>query len=128
MILSDFRAEARKQLSGKWGKAVCITLAYFAIVFLIGIIQGVIPESMEVLVSIIVLIIDIPLSFGYIISFVKLYNQEEVNTFDFLTNGFSNFTKAWSIYFRIIIKIIVPLILLILSYVLIYFRSFLAIE
>ena len=33
MISSDFRAEARRKLAGKWGKTALITLAYFAIFF-----------------------------------------------------------------------------------------------
>ena len=28
MNLSSFRAKAREKLSGKWGKAACITLAW----------------------------------------------------------------------------------------------------
>ena len=34
MNLSSFRAKAREKLSGKWGKAACITLAYMAINFI----------------------------------------------------------------------------------------------
>lgn len=34
MNLSSFRARAREKLSGKWGKAACITLAYMAINFI----------------------------------------------------------------------------------------------
>lgn len=38
MTLSKFRATAREKLSGKWGKAACITLAYMFITFIINII------------------------------------------------------------------------------------------
>ena len=46
MISSDFRADARRRLSGKWGKAVCLTLAYLAVSFVFGLIEGLFPESM----------------------------------------------------------------------------------
>ena len=46
MISSDFRTEARRRLSEKWGKAVCITLAYIVIFFVINFIEGLFPDSM----------------------------------------------------------------------------------
>ena len=49
---------------------------------------------MEIVVSLITTIIELPLSFGLLISFVKLYNGEDVKAFDFLTLGFSNFSRA----------------------------------
>ena len=38
MVSSDFREEAREKLSGKWGKAACITLAYVFIFAVLSII------------------------------------------------------------------------------------------
>ena len=123
MISSDFRAEARRKLSGKWGKAVCITLAYIAICFVLGLIEGFFPDSMETIFSIINLVIEVPLAFGLIIAFMKLYNDEEVKAFDFFTLGFSNFAKSWKISLQILVKMIVPVILVIISYVLIAFGA-----
>lgn len=119
MISSDFRAEARRRLSGKWGKAVCITLAYMAICFVLGLIEGLFPDSMEPIFSIINIVIEVPLAFGLIIAFMKLYNDEEVKAFDFFNLGFSNFAKSWKISLQILLKMIVPVILVIVSYVLI---------
>lgn len=116
MISSDFRAEARRKLSGKWGKAVCIILAYLAFAFVLGFIEGLFPDSMESVFSIISIVIEIPLSFGIIIAFVKLFNEEEVKAFDFLSLGFSNFKKSWGIAFQTFLKMIVPTILVIISY------------
>ena len=123
MVSSDFRAEARRKLSGKWGKAVCITLAYIAICFVLGLIEGLFPDSMESIFAIINIVIEIPLTFGIIISYIKLYNDEEVKAFDFLTLGFSNFARSWKVSLRILLKMIVPVILVIISYVLIAFGS-----
>lgn len=123
MISSDFRAEARRKLSGKWGKAVCITLAYIAICFVLGLIEGFFTDSMETIFSIINLVIEVPLAFGLIIAFMKLYNDEEVKAFDFFTLGFSNFAKSWKISLQILVKMIVPVILVIISYVLIAFGA-----
>lgn len=123
MISSDFRTEARRKLSGKWGKAVCITLAYIVIYFVLSLIEGLFPDSMEPIFSIINIVIEVPLAFGLIIAFMKLYNDEEVKAFEFFTLGFSNFAKSWKISLQILVKMIVPVILIIVSYVLIAFGS-----
>lgn len=124
MISSDFRADARRRLSGKWGKAVCLTLAYAALFFVLGFIEGLFPESMEGIFSIVSIVIEVPLAFGFIIAFMKLYNEEEVKAFDFLSLGFSNFAKSWKISLQVLLKMLVPVILIMVSYVLIALGSF----
>ena len=119
MISSDFRAEARRKLSGKWGKVACISLAYALVFFVLGIIEALFPESMTPIFSIITVVIEIPLTFGLIISYMKLYKDEDVKAFDFFTLGFSNFAKSWKISLHILVKMLVPIILVIVSYVLI---------
>lgn len=113
MIASDFRAEAREKLAGKWAKAVGIGAAYMAVVFAIGFIAGLL--HLENIASIINLVIEVPLSFGIVVAYLKLFNGEEVGAFDFFTLGFGNFGKAWGVTFRIILKMIVPVILLMVS-------------
>ena len=110
-------------MSGKWGKAVCLTLAYLVVFFVLGLIKGLFPESMEGIFSLISTVIEVPLSFGLIIAFMKLYNDEEVKAFDFFSLGFSNFARSWKISLQILVKMIVPVILIIVSYVLILFGS-----
>lgn len=121
MNSSDFRQEARKKLEGKWGKAVLIILAYALIYFVIGFVEGLFPEFARVVLSILVMIIEIPLGFGMISSLLKLYNGEEVKPFDFLNLGFNNFGRSWSVTFQTILKMLVPVILIIVSYILIAF-------
>lgn len=119
MKSSECKLNAREKLSGKWGKAACISLVYTIIFFVIGFVEGLFPESIQPILSLIVAIIEVPLGFGLIFSFFKLYNGDEVNVFDFLTLGFSNFAKSWKISLRIFLKMIVPVILIIISYILI---------
>lgn len=119
MKSSKCKLNARENLSGKWGKAVSISLVYALIFFVIGYIEGLFPESIQPILSIIVAVVEVPLGFGLIFSFFKLYNGDEVNIFDFLTLGFSNFAKSWQISLRIFLKMIIPVILIIISYILI---------
>ena len=117
MISSDFRTEARRKLSGKWGKAVCIVLAYAALTFVIGFIEGLFPESMEEIFGLVNTIINVPLSFGLVFAFLKLFNGEDVKAFDFATLGFSNFGKSWGVAFQIFLKMILPEIAVIVAFV-----------
>ena len=84
MVSSDFRKEAREKLSGKWGKAACIALAYTFIFAVLGIIESLFSDSIETLISLIVAVIEVPLSLGLIISLVRLFNNEDLKSFDFL--------------------------------------------
>ena len=117
MISSDFRTEARRKLSGKWGKAVCIFLSYVALTFVIKFIEGLFPDSMGQLFNIVNTIINVPLSFGLVFAFLKLFNDEDVKAFDFATLGFSNFGKSWGVTFQIFLKMILPEIAVIVAFV-----------
>lgn len=123
MVSSDFRKEARTKLTGKWGKAVCIVLAYMLISFAIGFVQGLLPETgiIALIVSIAVYAIEIPLSFGMVFAFFKLFYGEDVKAFSFWSLGFNNFSRAWGVAFRTALKLIVPFILIIVSYILMAF-------
>lgn len=124
MVSTDFRKEAREKLSGKLGKAACITLAYAFIFMILGFIEGLFSDTMQSLISLIVAIMEIPLSLGLIISFVRLFNGEDVKAFDFLSSGFNNFGKSWGITFQIFLKLILPIILTIVAYLMIAFGIF----
>ncbi len=115
MTLSNFRATAREKLTGKWGKAACITLAYMFITFIISAIQSRLANSVNFIISIAVAVISVPISFGVLISFINLYNGKEANAFDFFSLGFSNFSRAWKVAFNMLVRLIVPIIVFILS-------------
>lgn len=123
MISSDFRAEARRKLEGKWGKVAVITLAYIALFFVFGFIEGLFEEGsvIQSIISLAIAIIEVPLAFGLVISLFKVYNSQDVKAFDFWSFGFNNFKKSWGISFRILLKLIAPVVLLIVSIVLISF-------
>ena len=118
MISSDFRTEARRKLDGKWGTAVCIVLAFCLISFATGFIQGLFEGNsfISMVISITAIVIEMPLQFGLIYAFFKLFYGENVKAFDFLKLGFDNFAKSWQISFRILGRVIVPFILMIVAY------------
>lgn len=119
MLASDFRKMAREKLDGKWGTAVCMVLAYGLVFFVIGFVQGLLPQEgfLAVLASIGVYAIEIPLAFGLVFAFFKLFYGENVKAFSFWSLGFDNFGRSWAIAFRTILKLLVPFILMIVSIV-----------
>lgn len=117
---SEIRKDARESLAGKWGKAVCILLAYLLISFVIGVIEGLPKEgsTLALILELASLIISVPMSFGLIISFIKLKRGEEVNAFGFLSDGFSRFGKSWGIWAHTLLKLLLPIICLVFVIVL----------
>ena len=90
-----------------------------ALTFVIGFIEGLFPESMEEIFGLVNTIINVPLSFGLVFAFLKLFNGEDVKAFDFATLGFSNFGKSWGVAFQIFLKMILPEIAVIVAFVII---------
>ena len=120
MLSSDFREEARKRLTGKWGKVAVMVLAYMALFFVIGFIEGILPDEIQPILSLSELIIEITLGFGLIYALLKVYNGEDVSAFDFVSLGFENFKKSWGVTLHTTLKMILPIILMIVSYFLIF--------
>ena len=109
MTSSELRANARGSLKGKWGKAALITLIYIIINLVISFILRFIPFIGGFLMT----IISLPISFGLLVTFMKLKRNEEVTYTDFLNLGFSNFGKVWGVFGNIILKLIIPVVLVI---------------
>ena len=115
MKSSDFRKEARNKLDGKWGKAVGIMLCFMLISIVFEIIEKNAADSIKAVVSLIEFVIDVPLSFGLISTFLKLYEEQETTPFGFFNDGLDNIGKSWGIAFYTFIKLIVPFILMIVA-------------
>ncbi|MGN1301657.1 MAG: DUF975 family protein [Clostridia bacterium] len=119
MVSSDFRKDARDKLFGKWGKVVLISLAYFVLFYVISLLEKHTSGFANTVVSILTLLIEIPLGFGLVVCFVKLFNGENVKWFDFFSFGFDNFGKSWGIALRTALKLLLPIILFVVSIALI---------
>ena len=116
MKSSEIRREARESLKGRWGKAVCITLAYMAISFVVGFVQEMVGEDISIynIIDLAYLLVNIPLSFGLLVCFIKLKRGEDVKAFDYFKEGFSRFKKAWGIWAQTLLKLLFPTICLII--------------
>lgn len=119
MKSSDFRAEARSKMAGKWSQAVSTTLLYCFTFFCLGAIQGalvdILSEISNAIISLLIYLVEIPLAFGLTSTLLKLYKSEETNILDTFKLGFSNFGKSWATALRMLLKLLLPIIFLIVS-------------
>ena len=121
MTATGTRAEARKALAGKWNKGALMALCYSIVESVLELIGNGLKNNNALFSAyqIIFFIISVPISYGFIISFVKLKRDESVEAFDFIKIGFNNFSKAWSIALNKFLIMIVPIIVMIVSFILI---------
>lgn len=113
MSASQLRAKAREILQGKWGKGALITLSFALIIYIINLILMAIP----ILGAIASVIISLPLSYGIMASFIKLIRGEEVKYTGFIKDAYNNLKKVWCIYGQIIKKLLVPIIIAVICYI-----------
>jgi len=110
MESSQIRATARESLRGKWGKAALLSLTYGIIVWVIEFVCSIIP----IIGPIVLFIISTPISYGLIVSFMKLKRGEKVGYVDFLSHGFASFGNVWRVVGNTLIKMILPFIIFII--------------
>lgn len=111
MTSSEIRAEARKNLTGKWGKAAIATLVFSLLIYIINLVLQFIP----VIGGIVSLVISPVLSFGFLVTMMKLKRDEEISYVGFFSDGFNSFGKVWAVAGWTILKLLVPVIILIVS-------------
>ncbi len=118
MTISELKKDAKVKLSGSYKKAFLICLIYYALIFaLTYVISFINNTGIRLIFDIAIAIISVPLSFGIISTFIKIVRNEDVAILDFLKIGFSNFKGAWRTYLRTIVNLILPIILLVASYI-----------
>lgn len=119
MVATNTRQEAREALKNKWVKAAVMVCLQALIGGILTAIKGAIDNDfIESIISIIEVVIQVPLSFGLIYSFIKLKRNEEVNYFDFIKIGVDNFKKSWALCLRTLLKMILPIICVIVALIL----------
>lgn len=125
MTISELKKDAKVKLSGSYKKAFLICLIYYALIFALTYVVSFINNTgIRLIFDIAIAIISVPLSFGIISTFIKIVRNEDVAILDFLKIGFSNFKGAWRTYLRTIVNLILPIILLVASYILFFYTLF----
>lgn len=124
------RKLARKALKGKWGIGFLLLFFNFLILScFIGITNLIVSPIEDKLLNVLLqvsckitsILISIPLNYGLIVSFMKMKRLEEINIFDFCKIGFENFTRSLKVYLWTLLKMILPIALIILFIISLFF-------
>lgn len=111
MTSAELKQQAKESLKGRWGTAIAMVLVYQLILGGISLVANFIPF----IGSIAVLIITVPISFGFAGQMLKFSRGEEVGLCDYFKIGFDNFGKSWSIVGYTFLKLLLPVITYVLS-------------
>ena len=111
MTASEIRLEARKSLTGKWGKAALATLVFGILTYVISFILSFIP----IVGPIVSTVISPVLSFGFLVTIMKLKRDTQISYIGFFSDGFNSFGKVWGVIGCTLVKLIVPVILVVVS-------------
>lgn len=117
MNIKQTKKDALTRLSGKWPKALVLTLIYILIVFTLTYVGNYClslatnAPILQVLIDLVILGISLPLSFGVTATFVDLSKGKDVSYTEFINKSILNFSKVWRVTFAIALKIILPIIL-----------------
>ena len=119
MTSAELKQQAKESLKGRWGTAIAMILVYELIIGGLSLVANFIPF----VGSIAVLIIAIPISFGFAGQMLKFSRGEEVGICDYFKIGFDNFGKSWSIFGYTLLKLLLPVITYVLSLVFVVVMS-----
>lgn len=115
---AELKQKAKNLLDGRKGKAALMVLVYSIMPFLFTLIPLVGPIANAIIFPV--------LTYGLLKTFINLKNGEEIGVFDFFSNGFKDFGKAWGVSIRVVLKLWAPLLLGIVGYIVMLSFGFMA--
>lgn len=118
MKLKNIHKEAKRCIKNNFWKLFLIT--FLNAIIAVGFTK--ISENFEtsifkIIFLIFYYIITIPLSYGIIVSYMKSSRNESFTILDFISDGMKSFKRVWAVFGRTILKLIVPLLILIIGYI-----------
>ena len=107
MKAREIRAQAREALSGNWATFVLLNVMYVLSTAVLSVLNAFIP----IIGYIALMVLTVPLAYGYLKNLLRLKRKETDNAFEFFRYTFNDFGRAWCVTGRILLKLIVPLII-----------------
>lgn len=122
MKISELKQDARVRLTGAYPKLFGMYLIYavFSLITinLISVIDTSLGAVPGFLANLLVVLIDIPLVYGTTISTLKAIRNDDVGVFTFVKDGLKDFGKVWKTSLRLIVRLLIPMLIAIATYVL----------
>ena len=120
MTISEIRSITKTQLNGIALKCSISCLLYYFInlifTYLLKFLSFKVPNIVEIIIQVLFGIISIPLGYGLTSNIIKLSDSKTNSVTGFLDEFILNFTKYIKLVFHEIIRLIIPIILCILSF------------
>ena len=118
MKIKDLHNEAIGYLKGHfWTLLGVVFLECLVASILTGIANQFDSAILTLIFSIAIYAITVPLSFGVIVSFMKVSRGESISAFDFVNDGMKSFKKVWAVFGRTVLKLLLPTILMVVAYI-----------
>lgn len=112
---SEIKKEAKTLLVGKWNKLAIITILYLLTIFLSSFIISLLTQWLHIpILGLSIYVLIVPFGFGYMVSVIKILRGASHSYLSFFKEGFSSFSKVWSVVGNTLLKFIVPIILIII--------------
>ena len=111
MTISELKRNAKAKLAGRYGLIVGILLIHLLLTTVLINFLGQFENIITSLLSLVVSVISVGLSYGLTASLMKFFRNEESLLTDFITIGLNNLWRAFCVSFSIFIRLIVPIIL-----------------
>lgn len=125
MKISELKQDARVRLTGAYPKLFGMYLIYavFSLITinLISVIDTSLGAIPGFLANLLIVLIDIPLVYGTTVSTLKAIRNDNVGVFTFVKEGFKNFGKVWKTSLRLIVRLLIPIIISLITYMLFAF-------
>lgn len=125
MSISELKKEAKIRIKGVYFRLFAMFLTYTIITFFLttvinGIVEALPIFSLNLILSLLLLLIDVPMGYGVIVMTLKAVRGEDFKLLDFLVAGFKSFGKIWKTSLRLFVRLLFPAILTMVTYVLFF--------
>ncbi|MBR3697335.1 MAG: DUF975 family protein [Clostridia bacterium] len=119
---NEIKQIALNKLSGKWTKALITSTIYVSITMLISYL-GTLTQNNTItnpIINVALKLLIMPLSFGFISTITKILNGDNPSYSTIFNDSVLNATKVIELFFRILIKLFLPVVLICVSVAMVF--------
>lgn len=110
--IRELKKDAKVRLTGSYIKLTFMYLLCEIIISTFAALGSYINlGSIKFIFALLILVFSVPFSFGIISCFMDEIRGKKVSMTEFINVGLKNISKTWKIYFRTLLKLIIPIIL-----------------
>lgn len=114
--IRELKKDAKVRLSGNYLKLVLIYFIYRVVIFALSSLETFITSDiLKILYVLVFLVFSVSFSFGLIYCIMDIIRGKKSSFTEFINVGFKNALQSLKVFFRMFLKLLIPIILLIAS-------------